>query len=149
MRRASARLSKISSFRHSSRRLRLPRSFVFHGLRHTYASDLIRAGVPLEVVARQLGHSDTRTVAQTYGHLAEHFREQQIREKFTSLGDTQRRFASDKRVELETLWQSVHGGDWRTYALVSQNDSRPLKSIVQTSSEVLKVFREVEGAHLA
>ncbi len=99
-------------------------------------------------MARQLGHADTRTVAQTYGHLAEHFREQQIREKFTSLGDTQRHLASAKRTELEALWESVHGGDWRSYALVSQNDSRPLKSIVQTSSEVLKVFRQAEAAHL-
>lgn len=135
-------------FRRAIAHAGLPSSFVFHGLRHTYASDLIRAGVPLEVVARQLGHADTRTVAQTYGHLAEHFREQQIREKFTSLGETQRHLASAKRTELEALWESVHGGDWRSYALVSQNDSRPLKSIVQTSSEVLKVFRQAEAAHL-
>lgn len=34
----------------------------FHELRHTYASTLIKARVPLYVVAKQLGHGDTRMV---------------------------------------------------------------------------------------
>jgi integrase len=42
----------------------------FHELRHTYASTLIRARVPLYVVAKQLGHGDTRMVERYYGHLA-------------------------------------------------------------------------------
>ena len=33
-----------------------------HELRHTYASRLIMKGVPLAVVAAQLGHKDTRMV---------------------------------------------------------------------------------------
>jgi integrase len=41
--------------------------------------------VPLEVVARQLGHADTRTVASTYGHLAERYREEMIRSRFSAL----------------------------------------------------------------
>ncbi len=125
----------------------LPRSFVFHGLRHTYASHLIRAGVPLEVVARQLGHADTRTVAQTYGHLAEHFREQQIREKFTSLGQDQREMVRAKTDALAALWSSVHSGGWRNYAAVTQPDTTPLKSIVQTRKEVIEVFRLAEVNH--
>jgi integrase len=42
----------------------------FHELRHTYASFLVNAGVPLAYVAAQLGHSDTRMVEKHYGHLA-------------------------------------------------------------------------------
>lgn len=42
----------------------------FHSLRHTYASLSVMAGVPLLVVAKQLGHSDTRMVEKHYGHLA-------------------------------------------------------------------------------
>ena len=42
----------------------------FHELRHTYASGLVNAGVPLAFVAKQLGHKDTRMVEQHYGHLA-------------------------------------------------------------------------------
>jgi integrase len=42
----------------------------FHGLRHTWASLSVMAGVPLMVVSRNLGHADTRMVEKHYGHLA-------------------------------------------------------------------------------
>jgi integrase len=42
----------------------------FHGLRHTWASHAVMNGVPLIVVAKNLGHSDTRMVEKHYGHLA-------------------------------------------------------------------------------
>lgn len=42
----------------------------FHGLRHTWASLAAMNGVPLMVVARNLGHADTRMVEKHYGHLA-------------------------------------------------------------------------------
>jgi integrase len=42
----------------------------FHILRHTWASLAIMAGAPLLVVARNLGHADTRMVERHYGHLA-------------------------------------------------------------------------------
>lgn len=41
----------------------------FHELRHTYASGLVNAGVPLAYVAAQLGHANTRMVEIHYGHL--------------------------------------------------------------------------------
>jgi integrase len=42
----------------------------FHQLRHTWASLAIMAGVPLMVVARNLGHADTRMCEKNYAHLA-------------------------------------------------------------------------------
>ena len=42
----------------------------FHGLRHTWASLAVMNGVPLMVVAKNLGHADTRMVERHYGHLA-------------------------------------------------------------------------------
>jgi integrase len=45
----------------------------FHGLRHTYASRLAMNGVPLAVIATQLGHSDIRMVEKHYGHLAPNY----------------------------------------------------------------------------
>ena len=39
-------------------------------LRHTWASHAVMNGVPLLVVAKNLGHADTRMVERHYGHLA-------------------------------------------------------------------------------
>jgi integrase len=51
----------------------------FHALRHTWASLSIMAGMPLLVVARNLGHSDTRMVERHYGHLAANYITEAIR----------------------------------------------------------------------
>jgi len=45
-------------------------SFTPHELRHTYATDLLRRGVPVEVVQKLLGHAATSTTVDTYNHLA-------------------------------------------------------------------------------
>jgi integrase len=42
----------------------------FHVLRHTWASHAVMNGVPLLLVAKNLGHKDTRMVEKHYGHLA-------------------------------------------------------------------------------
>jgi integrase len=42
----------------------------FHNLRHTHASHLAMRGVPLQVIAEQLGHADHR-MTQRYRHLSE------------------------------------------------------------------------------
>jgi integrase len=47
-----------------------------HDLRHTYASTLLRAGVPLKVVSEALGHSSIATTADVYGHLEDTTRRQ-------------------------------------------------------------------------
>lgn len=41
----------------------------FHDLRHTCATNLMKAGVPLAHVSRVLRHSSIRITADTYGHL--------------------------------------------------------------------------------
>ncbi len=51
----------------------------FHQLRHTWASHAVMRGMPLMVVARNLGHSDTNMVTRHYGHLAEDYITQAIR----------------------------------------------------------------------
>jgi integrase len=42
----------------------------FHGLRHTWASHAVMNGIPMLVVAKNLGHANTRMVEKHYGHLA-------------------------------------------------------------------------------
>jgi integrase len=44
-------------------------SFTAHMLRHTRATDMIREGVQIEVVARMLTHRSSTTTSQTYIHL--------------------------------------------------------------------------------
>jgi integrase len=58
----------------------------FHTLRHTYASHLVQAGVPLLFVASALGHSDTRMVEKHYGHLAPSQVAEMIRERLPTFG---------------------------------------------------------------
>lgn len=138
-------MPKASSlrFRRAVSRAGLPDGFVFHGLRHTYASDLIRQGVPLEVVARQLGHADTRTVSQTYGHIAEQFREEQIRTRFSPLDDEELKNAKGRAGELDELWHRVKAHDWRSYAPHEASSERRVRSHLRTPPDVLTAFETV------
>lgn len=68
----------------------------FHGLRHTYASHAVMNGVPLLVVAQNLGHSDTRMVEKHYGHLADSY----VRDAVRQLGPTWGIDADDKVVAI-------------------------------------------------
>lgn len=47
----------------------LTRRPTIHGLRHTHASWLIAAGVPLPYIQARLGHESIQTTANVYGHL--------------------------------------------------------------------------------
>lgn len=51
----------------------------FHGLRHTYASHCVMNGVPLIVLAQNLGHNDQRMIERHYGHLSASFVVEAIR----------------------------------------------------------------------
>lgn len=55
-------------FDRSVRRTRLPR-IRFHDLRHTHASLLVAAGVPIKVVSERLGHAHPAFTMHTYQHL--------------------------------------------------------------------------------
>ena len=61
----------------------------FHILRHTYASCLVMNGVPLNVVAQNLGHADTRMTERHYTHLAPSYVADAIRAGAPELGITE------------------------------------------------------------
>lgn len=65
----------------------------FHALRHTWASLSIMAGVPLMVVAQNLGHANTRMVESFYGHMSPSHVAEAIRKGAPRFG-----FESDKKV---------------------------------------------------
>jgi integrase len=62
-------------------RAKIEAPFGFHALRHTWASLSVMNGMPLIVVAKNLGHRDTRMVEKVYGHMSESYLNQIIREK--------------------------------------------------------------------
>src|SRR5215472_15106756 len=74
-------------------RAKIKSAISFHTLRHTWASHAVMNGVPLLVVAKNLGHADTRMVEKHYGHLAPSFIADAIR-----AGAPRYRVKDDKRV---------------------------------------------------
>ena len=73
-------------------RAKIKPAISFHILRHTWASHAVMNGVPLMVVAKNLGHADTRMVEKHYGHLAPSFIADAIR-----AGAPRYRIEDDKR----------------------------------------------------
>ena len=65
----------------------------FHSLRHTWASLSVMAGMPLVVVAKNMGHADTRVCEKNYAHLAPNFIADEIRKAAPKFG-----FKPDRKV---------------------------------------------------
>ncbi len=72
----------------ASRAAGITPAVTFHILRHTHGSHLAMKGVPMGVIAAQLGHADTRMTEKHYAHLAPSYVEQTIRANFPVLGFT-------------------------------------------------------------
>lgn len=119
-------------FREAVRRAGLPDGFVFHGLRHTYASQLVQAGTPLAMVAKQLGHTNTDTVSRTYGHLCCDGLEHEISRRFAPLQTV----VEDPRLQqLRGSLQSKAEPQW----------SWPRKNKSKASGELVRRLREREN----
>lgn len=106
----------------------LPKEFVFHGLRHTYASQLVQAGTPLAVVARQLGHANTDTVSRTYGHLSCQSIETEIEKRFAMLERQPTTFDS----KMASIRRSLQG-----VAPKSISEDWPRSNFSKTQSDLL------------
>lgn len=50
----------------------LPEDITPYCYRHTYATDGLRNGVPIAVMAKLLGHKDVTMISRVYGHLEKH-----------------------------------------------------------------------------
>lgn len=59
--------------------------FNFHALRHTHATMLIEAGVPVKAVSDRLGHGNVRTTLETYVHVTERMKYDAV-DKFEAMG---------------------------------------------------------------
>jgi len=60
--------------------------FNFHAFRHTHATMLIEAGVPVKAVSDRLGHGNVRTTLETYVHVTDSMRSDAV-DKFETMGD--------------------------------------------------------------
>jgi integrase len=76
---AFSKSSQIRPMIAACERAKISPRISFHILRHTWASLAVMGGVPLMVVARNLGHADTRMVEKHYGHLAPSYVADEIR----------------------------------------------------------------------
>ena len=70
----------------ASTRAKIKPAISFHVLRHTHGSTLAMRGVPMGVIAEQLGHADTRMTEKHYVHLAPSYVADTIRAHFPKLG---------------------------------------------------------------
>jgi integrase len=71
---------------HACNRAKIKPAISFHVLRHTHGSTLAMRGVPMGVIAEQLGHADTRMTEKHYAHLAPSYVADTIRANFPTLG---------------------------------------------------------------
>ena len=74
-----------------------PRYHGFHALRHTYATDLLLAGVPILTVSRWLGHQTVGMTTDTYGHLLPEIDEQAIVDRLDTIGHESGTLAPQRR----------------------------------------------------
>lgn len=65
-------------FKKIVRRLQLP-DRRFHDLRHTFATEAIRAGVDIETVSKTLGHFSVGFTLDVYGHVTQEMKEEAAR----------------------------------------------------------------------
>ena len=71
--------------REASQKAKLDR-INFKILRHTYASDLARAGTPLQVIAEQLGHQNIQLTKKFYAHLCPDYVGETVKSNLPPLG---------------------------------------------------------------
>jgi integrase/recombinase XerD len=129
-------------FKDAVRQAGISESFVFHGLRHTYASQLVQAGTPLLIVAKQLGHANTDTVSRTYGHLSPNTCETEIRSRFAPLSQTMAEAAGSKSKELDRIRSSLQSGYSVEARLQKSRSSWPRSNFNHNSDPLIRLLRD-------
>ncbi len=134
-------------FRTAVAKAGLPKEFVFHGLRHTYASDLIQGGATLDTVAKQLGHASTLTVMTTYGHLAAQVREANVQRCFSGLSEANKEQAENLKERFAQMRRGKPPQNWNREGTPENESSLPSKPLARPSKEVVEVFDGLSGRH--
>ena len=92
------RVALVRAMRAACSAARVRPAATFHTLRHSYASHLAQAGVPLAFIGQALGHADTRMVSKHYGHLAADHVADVIRAALPTFGRRTQTNVADLRV---------------------------------------------------
>jgi integrase len=71
----------------ASERAKIAPAASFNVLRHTYGSALAMKGVPMAVIAKAMGHRDTRMTEKHYAHLSPNYVDDTIRAELPPLAD--------------------------------------------------------------
>ena len=77
---------QLRPIKEACKHARIKPEISFNILRHTHGSTLAMKGVPMGVIAKQLGHADTRMTEKHYAHLSGGYVADTIRAKFPTLG---------------------------------------------------------------
>jgi integrase len=77
---------QLRPMQEACKRAKIEPAVSFHVLRHTHGSTLAMRGVPMGVIAEQLGHADTRMTEKHYAHLSPGYIAETIRARFPNLG---------------------------------------------------------------
>jgi integrase len=78
---------QIRPIAEASERASIKPATSFHILRHTYGSALAMKGVPMAVIAKAMGHRDTRMTEKHYAHLSPNYVDDTIRAELPALAD--------------------------------------------------------------
>jgi integrase/recombinase XerD len=128
-------------FRRLVNKTDLPKATVFHSLRHTYASQMVQAGMSMVIIAKQLGHSDVFTVSRTYGHLAPQLTEAEVHRLFAPLSEEYVQRAHAMKDQLAAVRKKIQTADWRTYASPEDSYSWPRANYSRFSGALLAQIR--------
>jgi integrase len=80
------RSNQGDSMREACARAKIEPRVSFHALRHTWASLAVMAGMPLMIVARNLGHRDTSMAEKHYAHLSQSYEADAVRKHAPRFG---------------------------------------------------------------
>lgn len=69
-----------------------------HMFRHTHATDLIRAGVPIEIVSKRLGHKSIETTKTIYEHLTSEDIKNELKKHTSKCDFLQSLYSFDKEI---------------------------------------------------
>ena len=87
----------------------------YHDLRHSWASNMIRLGVPINTVSKMLGHASVSITMDTYAHVLEEMQEEAVGKMDADLAKYTTAFEEGSEYEVESPdwgYDTAEQDDW-------------------------------------